>query len=100
MVIHDKQPAVYILASDRIGTLYIGVTSSLIQRVWQHREEQVDGFSKLHRVKRFVWHEQHWTMESAIIREKQLKKWNRQWKLRLIESTNPHWCDLWNEITE
>ena len=100
MALDKKQPAVYILASDRNGTLYIGVTSTLIQRIWQHREEQVDGFSKLHHVKQLVWFEQHGTMESAIIREKQLKKWNRLWKLRLIESVNPHWRDLWNEITE
>jgi predicted GIY-YIG superfamily endonuclease len=94
-----KAPAVYILASQRNGTLYIGVTSDLIQRIWQHREGVVEGFTQQHSVKTLVWYEQHETMESAISREKQLKKWNRDWKLRLIEKQNPQWLDLWPEIT-
>jgi putative endonuclease len=91
-------PAVYLLASQRNGTLYIGVTSNLIQRIWQHREGLAEGFTKKYGVKTLVWYEQHATMESAIAREKALKKWNRGWKLRLIEETNPQWRDLWPEI--
>ena len=94
-----KAPAVYILASQRNGTLYIGVTSDLIKRIWQHREGVVEGFTEQYEVKTLVWYEQHETMESAISREKQLKKWNRDWKLRLIEKQNPQWRDLWPEIT-
>ena len=91
-------PAVYLLASQRNGTLYTGVTSNLIQRIWQHREGLAEGFTKKYRVKTLVWYEQHATMESAIAREKALKKWNRAWKLKLIEETNPQWRDLWPEI--
>ena len=79
------QPAVYILASQRNGTLYIGVTSNLIQRIYQHREHLAQGFTNQHHVTLLVWYELHSTMEHAITREKQLNKWNRQWKLRLIE---------------
>ncbi|EIL99370.1 GIY-YIG nuclease family protein [Rhodanobacter thiooxydans] len=96
----ELQPAVYILASQRNGTLYIGVTSNLVQRVWQHREGVVEGFTEKHNVKMLVWYEQHATMESAITREKSLKKWNRVWKLRLIEAANPEWRDLWAEIVD
>ena len=93
-----KQPAVYILASQRNGTLYIGVTSNLVQRVYQHREILADGFSKQYGVKMLVWFEQHDTMESAIAREKAMKKWHRQWKIDLIEAQNPKWRDLWDDI--
>ena len=93
-----KQPAVYILASQRNGTLYIGVTSNLVQRVYQHREALADGFSKQYGVKMLVWFEQHDTMESAIAREKAMKKWHRQWKINLIETQNPEWRDLWDDI--
>jgi putative endonuclease len=93
-----KQPAVYILASGRNGTLYIGVTTSLVQRVWQHRSHLVSGFTDQYAVCRLVWYEQHVTIDSAITREKRLKKWNRLWKLRLIEERNPEWTDLWGEI--
>ena len=92
------QPVVYMLASDPNGTLYAGVTSDLIARTWQHREHVVDGFTKRHEVTRLVWYEIHPTMESAIRREKQIKKWNRAWKLELIESANPYWNDLWSTI--
>ena len=92
------QPAVYIMASQCRGTIYTGVTSDLVQRVSQHRENAVKGFSRRHEVKTLVWYELHLTMESAIIREKAIKKWNRAWKLRLIESTNSNWRDLWVEI--
>ena len=94
----EKQFYVYIVASDRNGTLYIGVTSNLIQRIWQHREKQVEGFSKKYNVQKLVWFEQHENAESAIIREKQIKKWNRDWKIRLIEETNPYWNDLYPSI--
>jgi putative endonuclease len=93
-----KQPAVYMLASQRNGTLYIGVTSDLIQRVWQHKEGLADGFTKTYDVKMLVWYEQHETMESAISKEKAMKKWLREWKLKTIEQTNPDWNDLWPEI--
>ena len=93
-----KQPAVYILASERNGTLYIGVTSDLIQRVWQHKEGLAEGFTKTYGVKILVWYEQHETMESAIGKEKAMKKWLREWKLDTIEKTNPDWHDLWPEI--
>jgi putative endonuclease len=94
-----KQPAVYMLASQRNGTLYIGVTSDLIQRVWQHKEGLAEGFAKEHGVKILVWYEQHETMESAISKEKAMKKWLRAWKLKTIEQTNPDWNDLWPKIT-
>jgi putative endonuclease len=94
-----KAPAVYMLASERNGTLYIGVTSDLIKRVWQHKESLADGFTKKYDVKMLVWYEQHETMESAIAKEKTMKKWLREWKLKTIEQTNPDWRDLWPEIT-
>ncbi|WP_449467154.1 GIY-YIG nuclease family protein [Stenotrophomonas humi] len=93
-----KQPAVYLLATKKNGTLYIGVTSNLVARTWQHREHVVEGFSKRYNVIQLVWFELHETMESAILREKQLKKWNREWKLRLVDEANPEWRDLWEEI--
>lgn len=95
-----KQPAVYILSSKRNGTLYIGVTSNLVQRIWQHRNDQVEGFSKTYNVHQLVYYELHDTMEQAILREKRLKKWNRNWKLRLIEKENPGWVDLWDRIIQ
>ena len=95
----DRAFYVYILASGRNGTLYAGVTSNLAQRVWQHREGFVDGFSKEHAVKLLVWYEQHETADSAITREKQIKKWNRAWKIEMIEAGNPYWRDLYGEIT-
>ena len=93
-----KQPAVYMLANERNGTLYIGVTSDLIQRIWQHREGVIEGFTQQYEVKTLIWYEMHGTMEVAIKREKALKKWNRAWKLKLIEERNPEWIDLWPEI--
>jgi putative endonuclease len=95
----SKLFAVYILASHRNGTLYVGVTSHLAKRVWEHKEGFVDGFSKEHGVKLLVWYELHDTAESAIRREKQIKKWNRAWKLRLIEEANPYWNDLYASLT-
>jgi len=90
----ERQPAVYILASDRNGTLYVGVTSNLIGRVHQHRVKETDGFAKRYGVARLVWFEMHEVMETAILREKQLKNWRRAWKIELIERDNPHWRDL------
>lgn len=94
-----KQPCVYILASKKNGTLYIGVTSNLVKRIWQHKNKVVSGFTGDYRVNTLVYFEQFDDMENAIIREKVLKKWNRAWKIRLIEKTNPNWLDLYNEIS-
>ena len=93
-----KQPAVYLLASKKHGTLYIGVTSNLVARTWQHRLHVVDGFTKRYNVDKLVWYELHGCMEAAILREKRLKKWSREWSLRLVEEVNPEWRDLWEEI--
>ena len=93
-----KQPCVYILSSQRNGTLYIGITSNLVKRVWEHKGHLAEGFTKEYGVDRLVWYEAHETMESAILREKQLKKWNRAWKIRLIEEVNPDWKDLYESI--
>ena len=90
----QRLPYVYILASARNGTLYIGVTSDLPARIYQHRSGTCDGFSKRYGADRLVWFERHDTMDAAIRREKRLKKWNRARKLRLIEDTNPTWRDL------
>jgi putative endonuclease len=89
-----RQPCVYILASKPSGTLYTGVTSDLIARLWQHRNGQVKGFTSKYRVYQLVRFEQFATMYEAISREKQLKRWHRQWKINLIESENPQWVDL------
>jgi putative endonuclease len=94
----EKNFAVYILASRRNGTLYVGVTSNLPKRAWEHRESVVDGFTKEYGVKNLVWYEMHDNAESAITREKRLKKWNRAWKVRLIEERNPEWKDRFGEI--
>jgi putative endonuclease len=83
-----RQPCVYILASQRNGTIYIGVTSELLNRIWQHKNDVVEGFTKRYRVHTLVWYELHPTMESAILREKAIKKWKRAWKMRLIEGEN------------
>ena len=90
----DFQPVVYLLASRRNGTLYVGVTSDIMVRIHQHREGTFAGFSKKHGVKRLVWFEAHSTMDHAITREKQIKKWNGAWKLELIEKDNSNWRDL------
>ena len=93
-----KQPCVYILASKKNGTLYAGVTSDLVKRVWQHKNNLVDGFTKDYQVHLLVWYEAHETMESAIKREKNIKALKRLWKLRLIEEANPDWNDLFDQI--
>ena len=92
------QPAVYILASERNGTLYTGVSSDLVKRIWQHKNHQAVGFTTRYNIHLLVYFELHADMLAAITREKQIKKWNRAWKIRLIESLNPEWRDLWNEI--
>jgi putative endonuclease len=94
----SRQYYVYILASKRNGTLYIGVTNDLIRRVYEHKCNAVDGFTKKYGVHQLVWYEAADTASVAITREKQLKKWNRAWKLQLIESLNPDWKDLYDEI--
>ena len=94
----DKPSYVYILASRPYDTLYIGVTSDLIKRVWQHREAPVASFTNRYDVKRLVWYEIHTDITQAILREKQLKRWNRDWKINLIQSTNPAWHDLYAAI--
>ena len=92
------QPTTYIMASEKRGTLYTGVTSNLIQRVWQHKQGIAEGFSQRYGTKSLVYFEQHESMESAILREKQIKKWRRQWKLNMIAEQNPDWDDLWESI--
>jgi putative endonuclease len=89
---------VYMLASRIGGTLYIGVTSNLLARMAQHREGDVEGFTRRYGVHRLVWFEEHWTAESAIRREKQMKEWKRAWKVRLIRERNPNWDDLFPAI--
>ena len=93
-----KEPAVYLLASQRNGTLYVGVTSDLVRRVWEHKNDLADGFTKEYGVHTLVYVESHGAMIDAIVREKQLKKWNRAWKLRLIEQLNPNWDDLYDTL--
>ena len=93
-----KQPCVYILASDKNGTLYTGVTSDLVKRISEHKNGPTEGFTKKYDVHTLVWYEQHETMKSAISREKAIKKWERAWKLELIEGSNPEWRDLYPEI--
>jgi putative endonuclease len=90
---------VYILASGRNGTLYVGVTSNLVRRVWQHRNHALQGFTTRYDVTVLVYYELHDTMQSAITREKHIKKWNRAWKIELIQKANPGWADLWDEIS-
>ncbi len=91
-------PCVYIMASRPGGAIYIGVTSDLVQRVWQHKEGFVEGHTNIYNIKSLVWYEVHESMESAISREKALKRWKRAWKLRLIAESNPSWRDLHEEL--
>jgi putative endonuclease len=93
-----KQGYVYIMASCRNGTLYIGVTSDLTKRVWEHREGVIDGFTKQYGCKLLVWFEAYDDLQEARQREARLKKWNRIWKLTLIEEQNPEWCDLYETL--
>lgn len=89
---------VYMLASYRYGTLYIGVTTDLVRRVYEHRQGYVKGFTRDYNVKRLVWYEIHTDIQEAIVREKRLKHWKRVWKIELIQEMNPHWDDLYGEI--
>ena len=93
-----KLPCVYLMASKRNGTLYVGVTSDLVQRVWQHKTDFFEGFTKRYRVHTLVWYEACGSMETAIAREKAIKEWKRAWKIRLIEETNPGWRDLYKGL--
>ena len=95
---NEKSFYVYMMASRIGGTLYIGVTSRLVQRVYEHRVGMVPGFTKSYGVKMLVWYEPHGSADSAIRREKQLKEWKRAWKIQLIEDGNPRWVDLWPEL--
>jgi len=94
------QPAIYILSNKFNGTLYVGVTSNLIQRVWQHKTKVVEGFTAKYNLEMLVYYELHCDINAAILREKQLKKWRRQWKLNLINKSNPNWIDLWGSIID
>ena len=94
----ERQPCVYILASKMRGTLYVGVSSDLVQRIWQHKNVEVDGFTQRYNAHILVWYELHDSMESAILREKAIKAWKRAWKLEVIETSNPDWRDLYPDI--
>jgi len=95
----EKQPCVYILASKRNGTLYTGVTSNLLKRVWEHKNNLVESFTSKYDVHTLVWYEMHESMESAIHREKTIKNWKRGWKIEMIEEVNPRWEDLYQNLT-
>ena len=94
----ERQPSVYILASKRNGTLYTGVTSNLLKRVWEHKNNVTEGFTQKHGVHSLVWYEVHDTMDTAIQREKAIKNWNRAWKIKVIEEMNPQWRDLYSDL--
>jgi putative endonuclease len=91
---------VYLLASKPYGTLYIGTTSDLMRRVWEHKNKIVPGFTRRYHIDRLVWFEAHQSADMALRREKQLKEWQRDWKINLIERENPHWDDLYPNLTE
>lgn len=94
----ERKPCVYMLASKQNGTLYVGVTSDLVKRVWEHEQNAVPGFTQRYGVHTLVWYEMHDTMESAIARERAVKEWKRAWKIRRIEESNPEWEDLYPTI--
>ena len=96
----EKQPCVYILASKRNGTLYTGVTSNLLKRVWEHKNNLVESFASKYGVHILVWYEMHDTMESAIQRENAIKNWKRAWKIKTIEELNPLWGDLYRDLIQ
>ncbi len=93
-----KRPCVYMLAARRHGTLYVGVTSNIIKRVWEHKQDLVPGFTRKYGVHTLVWYELHETMGAAIAREKAIKEWKRRWKVELIEKENPEWRDLYEGL--
>ena len=88
----------YLLASKRNGTLYVGITSDLVKRIWEHKNGVVEGFTKRYGTHKLVWYELHETLHGAIAREKAIKEWQRKWKLQLIEKTNPQWRDLYPDL--
>jgi putative endonuclease len=94
----EKEPCVYMLASRERGTLYVGVTSNLVKRVWEHKSHAIAGFTLEYGVTRLVWFERHDSISAAISREKQIKEWHRSWKLELVEKSNPGWQDLYRDI--
>ncbi len=94
----QKQFAVYLMGSSRLGTIYTGVSSDLVKRAWQHREGLLAGFTSRYEVKLLLWYELHNTADSAITREKQIKKWRRAWKIELVEQFNPYWRDLYESL--
>jgi len=94
----EKEPCVYILASRKRGTLYVGVTSNLVKRVWEHKSHAIAGFTLDYGVTRLVWFERHDAIGTALLREKQIKEWHRSWKLELVEKSNPGWRDLYSDI--
>ena len=94
----EHQPCVYMLASKRNGTLYTGVSSNLLKRVWEHKNNLVEGFTNKYGVHTLVWYELHNTMDSAIQREKTIKNWKRAWKVKVIEKMNSHWHDLYTDL--
>ena len=94
----ERQPCVYLLASGRNGTIYTGVTSNLPKRIWEHKNDLVEGFTRKYGVHTLVWYELHDTMETAIQREKAIKNWKRAWKIEMIEKENPKWRDLYREL--
>jgi putative endonuclease len=96
----EKNFFVYMLASQKNGTLYIGVTSDLPKRVWEHKNKVVEGFTEKYDVDKLVWFEQHDNAESAITREKQMKEWKRDWKIKRIAEMNPDWNDLYDDISK
>ena len=93
-----KSGYVYIVTNKPFGTLYIGVTSDLVKRIWEHKEKKIDGFTKKYNLTRLVYYEIHERIDEAIHREKQMKEWNRNWKLRQIIDKNPDWKDVYEEI--
>lgn len=98
MKMPEKSFCVYILASKRYGTLYVGMTSNLSKRLYEHQNGLVEGFTKTHNVKALVYYEHHENAESAITRERNMKEWKREWKIELIEKSNPHWHDLADSV--
>jgi len=94
----ERLPCVYLLASQRNGTLYTGVTSNLVKRVWEHKHHVVEGFTEKYSIETLVWYEVHETMKSAIGREKVIKNWKRAWKINVIEAMNPQWRDLYSDL--
>ena len=92
-------PFVYLLASRPFGPLYVGMTDDLLRRVWEHKIKAVPGFTTKYSVDRLVWFESHETLEFALLREKRIKGWKREWKIQLIERDNPYWLDLYDELS-